>query len=292
MPESISENPTAVEIERRVTAALARVETWMRANAADLADALAPAATSEEIAAAEAELGSPLPVGLKALWSVHGGSQDEVGVLGHRYLLDPGLAVTELDSLLQYVEWLRNAPRDWKQAGVTEVEVTSDRWVGVAGRDSDYLAVSMESGRVFSATKDAPALSLEAASLEDYLEDYARSLERGKYELSADFGGMLARREPEPWERLARDLVAGLLEAEAIALAEVADARANLVDRIGEFCQARLDSGKPLTMTPELPADLAGFLVDQAEIDDVFADDDEVRRLYIAALRRANKGLR
>jgi hypothetical protein len=269
----------------RVTGAVERIRIWLTANAPELAASLRPGASPERIAAAEAELGFALPPGVRQLLATHDGNDDELGVLGHRYLFNLRLAVMEQDGVRMFVGFVRDNPGCWAEAGVTEAEVTSDRWVGVAGRDSDYLAVSIESGRVFDAWKDSPALELAAPSLEVYLEEFARSLELGRYEVDDAFGGSLLERRPEPHERLARSFVAGLVGAGAVALVEEPAAGLELSILVGDFCRRRVESGQPLTVTPDLPAELAAFLIEQAAVDDLFADDDQIRKLWIASLR-------
>lgn len=274
----------------RVAGALERIRTWLTANAPELAAALLPGAGPEQIAAAEAELGFALPPAVRQLFATHDGNEHEIGILGHRYLFNLRLAVMERDGLGMFVGFVRDSPGSWAEAGVTEAEVTSDRWVGVAGRDSDYLAVSIESGRVFDAWKDSPALELAAPSLEVYLEEFARSLELGRYEVDDAFGGSLLERRPEPHERLARSFVAGLVGAGAVALVEEPAAELELSILVGDFCRRRVEAGQPLTVTPDLPAELAAFLIEQAPVDDLFADDDQLRKLWIAALRTGALG--
>ena len=95
---------------------------------------------------------------------------------------------------------------------------------------------------------------------------------------------------PEPHEQLARRFVADLVGAGAIALVEDEAAELELSNLVGDFCRRRVEAGQPLTVTPDLPAELAAFLIEQAPVDDLFADDDQIRELWIGALRTGALG--
>jgi hypothetical protein len=92
-------------------------------------------------------------------------------------------------------------------------------------------------------------------------------------------------RMSSPEEQLAQRFVAGLVSAGAVALVEDGSAELELSILVGDFCRRRLEAGKPLTVTPDLPAELAAFLIDQTPVDDLFADDNQLRQIWIAALR-------
>lgn len=178
--------------------AIERISRWMLENDAPLlAQNLAPGATDAELASAEKQLGFPIPTGLRELWSLHNGQLEELnGFVESLDLLSLARAVDERDSVIPFVEFLREDPSSWKRAGVVEAEALSDRWVPFAGRDSDLLAVSAISGRVFRVWKDAPPLLLAAESVEAWATSYADAVEADDFAVEEGFGEyFLARRD-------------------------------------------------------------------------------------------------
>jgi len=170
--------------------AFERISQWMVAHDAPLlAENLAPGATADELADAEEQLGFPIPAGLRELWSLHNGQLEEMnGFIESLDFLDLARAVDERDSVLPAIEFLREDPSSWPEAGVTEVEALSDQWVPFAGRDSDLIAVSGVTGRVFHVMKDAPPLKLAAASVEAWATAFAARVEADDYEVEEGFG--------------------------------------------------------------------------------------------------------
>lgn len=162
-----------------------------------LAQNLAPGATPAQLASAEKQLGFPIPPGLRELWSLHDGQREELnGFVGSLDLLSLARAVDERDSVLPFVESLREDPSSWQRAGILEAEALSDRWVPFAGRGSDLLAVSAISGRVFHVWKDDPPLLLAAESVEAWAISYADAVEADHFEVEEGFGAyFLSRRD-------------------------------------------------------------------------------------------------
>jgi hypothetical protein len=188
--------------------AIERISRWMLENDAPLlAQNLAPGASEAELARAEKQLGFPIPPGLRELWSLHNGQFEEMnGFVESLDLLSLARAVDERDSVIPFVEFLREDPSSWKRAGVVEAEALSDRWVPFAGRDSNLLAVSAVSGRVFHVWKDAPPLQLAAESVEAWATSYADAVEADDFAVEEGFGEYHLSR---------RDRVAEAREAEA-----------------------------------------------------------------------------
>jgi hypothetical protein len=94
-----------------------------------------------------------------------------------------------------FVEFLREDPSGWEEAGVTADEAESNRWLPFAGRDSDTLAVNCVTGRVFACGKDAPPLQLVAASVTEWIEQYADRIEGGAYAVEEGFGDYFLARD-------------------------------------------------------------------------------------------------
>jgi cell wall assembly regulator SMI1 len=64
---------------------VARLATWLEANAPEVASAQSPGASDEELATFEKELGTPLPPGLRALYRWHDGGRGSL--IGNRMLM-------------------------------------------------------------------------------------------------------------------------------------------------------------------------------------------------------------
>lgn len=174
----------------RLRAAIDRVSRWMHAHHASvLADNLAAGASQERLEETEKAFGFPLPPEVRALWSLHDGQKEECnGFVEWRDLLDTRRALDELDSALPNVEFLRQHPKDFAEAGITSEEVYSDHWVPVAGRDSDLILVSGVSGRVFTCGDQLPVVSRLAGSVTEWLEVYADRVEADDFLVEDGFG--------------------------------------------------------------------------------------------------------
>ena len=64
---------------------VARLSSWLETNAPDVANAMAPGASDEEIAAFEKVLGTALPAGMRALYRWHNGGKG--ALIGNRVLM-------------------------------------------------------------------------------------------------------------------------------------------------------------------------------------------------------------
>ena len=190
--------------KQRLTAALERIKRWMIDHDAPLlVENLAHGASAADLDEAEAALGFALPPGLRELWTLHNGQKEEMnGFVEFRDLFDTHCALAEREKVVEFVEFLREYPDDWVEAGVTAEEVQSNRWVPIAGRDMDLLVVSGVSGRVFSCEKDAPPLHLVAKSLSEWAEQYAARVEADDYAVEEGFGDYyLALRDRDAEQR-------------------------------------------------------------------------------------------
>lgn len=182
----------------RVSKALERVKTWMKAHGADvLVRNLAAGASSERLDAYETEIGFALPPDLRALWSIHAGQESEQdGFVGAMDLLGPEAAAGESDGVMMFIGSLREDPSTWEEAGVTDEEALSDSWLAFACRGyADSLIVSGVTGRVFTCEKDSPPLHLVAASILEWLEAYADRVEGGEYTVEEGFGDCYLARD-------------------------------------------------------------------------------------------------
>lgn len=195
----------------RIQSAMTQIKRWMLEHDAPLlVENLAPGATPAELAEAESKLGFPLPPELRDLWAIHNGQNEEQnGFVESFDLLSCQGALFERESTLSFIDFLRQDPASWKEAGVTREEAESDRWVPFAGRGyADTLVVSGVSGAVFTCAKDAPPLHRIAGSLTEWLEAYAARVVAGDYSVEEGFGDYYlelrdrdAEREEEEHER-------------------------------------------------------------------------------------------
>ena len=179
--------------------AFSRIEAWMRANGAEtIVDNLAPGATDEDLAFAEANLGFALPAAVRALWRVHDGQLSEQDGFYEMYDLLSCSAADD-DQLPFYVEGSIGSPRAVSESGLEPQEIASKAWLMIAARDSDGVAVNGVTGRVFRVRHDdSPCLYLLASSVEAWLEDYANAVTNDDYRLEAGFGDVyLSRRDRE-----------------------------------------------------------------------------------------------
>lgn len=177
----------------RLNKAINRVKTWMSNNGADAIVAnLGPGTTDEQLQDFESQIGFKCPDELKALWSIHAGQNDDGNPFaGALNLLTPEQAVHEREHILLSLEFLREDPDSYEEAGINDAEAESDEWISIAAQGyADQLIVNVASGRVFTCEKDAPPLHLVAASIAEWLESYAADLEKGHYEIEEGFGGI------------------------------------------------------------------------------------------------------
>ncbi|MDC3955270.1 SMI1/KNR4 family protein [Polyangium jinanense] len=177
--------------EESLAQAFEQIKSWMAKHDAELlAQNLAPGASAEQLAEAEAELGFSLGAPLRALWSLHDGQHEEMNGFVEAFdLYSIERALGERDSVMGALGFLRETPQAVPESGLTNAELFSDAWVPFAGRDSDGLAVNTVSGRVFEIRHDdSPPLHLHAASLVDWATQYASRVVADDYRVEEGFG--------------------------------------------------------------------------------------------------------
>lgn len=173
----------------RIKAALERISRWMNGQGAPLlVENLAPGATEERLAQAEAEFGIALPNDLRALWSLHDGQREEGNGFIEAYnLLSVQWAVAQQESVLMCIEFARESPDQWPETGGTMDELRSNHWLPFAAQDSDSLVVHGVTGRVFACDHD-DSPKLLTPSLAEWLEQYASRVEADDYAVEEGFG--------------------------------------------------------------------------------------------------------
>jgi cell wall assembly regulator SMI1 len=173
---------TRAAARARLLRAVERTKAWMvKHGAKALVDNLAPGASESQLKKMEAALGFAIPAELRALWSLHNGQKEELNGFVLQYdLFHLSWAKAEREELLErYVREVDDDEAD---------DAKSERWIPFAGRDSEYLAVNADDGRVFWFGKDWPPSEERAESLVQWFERYADGLERGSYKVKAGFG--------------------------------------------------------------------------------------------------------
>lgn len=173
----------------RIRDAFERISRWMNAHGAPLlVENLAPGASPERLAQAEAALGAALPDDLRALWSLHDGQREEGNGFIEAYnLLSVQGAVAEQETVLSCIEFARETPDQWPATGGTMDELQSNHWLPFAAQDSDSLVVHGVTGRVFACDHD-DSPRLLAPSLAAWLENYASRVDAEDYAVEEGFG--------------------------------------------------------------------------------------------------------
>lgn len=92
-----------------------------------------------------------MPNDPRVLWSIHAGQRaDGNGFVGIMDLLRPEGAIGEREDVLSSIEFLREDPDSWVEAGISQEEAESEEWICIAARDHDKLVVNAQTGRVFT----------------------------------------------------------------------------------------------------------------------------------------------
>ncbi len=174
--------------------ALDDIKEWLTDNHAEALVANLQAGASEELLKkVEAALCLPLPTELRALYECHNGQQrrDQSPFFEH-------LAFLDVESALALREAMLTAHFGRGAQGIDATKIScdrdtplleeelSDRWFPFANTASDYLAINLDTGRVYFAVKDVPALTLAGESFGEFLTDYADALWNDEYALAGD----------------------------------------------------------------------------------------------------------
>jgi cell wall assembly regulator SMI1 len=196
--------------DSQLQTSLERIKRWMLKNGAPLlVENLAAGASEATLRKATADFGFPIPEELRRLWLLHDGQREELnGFVEGLDLFDTRRARGELSTVKMFLEFIREDPSSWAEAGVSADEAQSDRWIPFAGRDSDLLVVSAISGRVFSCGKDSPPLHLLANSLAEWAETYARHVEADDYSVEEGHGDYYLQLRDRDGEQRDRDTAA------------------------------------------------------------------------------------
>ena len=172
--------PGADELEARcdrVRAAVARIDAWLTANATPVLATFDGPADEGAIAG--------MPEELRALWRIHGDQRSDRPAYFGRWPL-----VVHRDDC-----WAAHMAEPLRRVEIVErngfmAEEVDAEWI-VFGMEnfSEYLVVNTATLRVAELwTKDPDSCQPVAASLAEYLEDYASALERGAYWFDEDEG--------------------------------------------------------------------------------------------------------
>lgn len=180
-------------LEKAFRVEFTKAKEWMEENDAEaIARNLAPGADAATLDAFEKRIGFPIPLQLRALWSVHDGQHEEGnGFYGSYDLFSTALA--DVEGVTRFLPYLREpkSASGVAESKMTPAELASDRWLRIAGRDSDGIALNAESGRVFHITHDDfPALHLAAPSLLAWFEQYCIGVAEDDYDVEEGFGGV------------------------------------------------------------------------------------------------------
>jgi len=169
--------------------AIERISRWMNEHGAPLlVENLAPAASAERLAEAEAEFGMAFPSDLRAMWSLHDGQREEGNGFIEAYnLLSVQWALAERETVLMGIEFARESPDWWEDSGGTTEELHSNQWLPFAAQDSDSLVVHGLTGRVFQCDHD-DSPKLLAPSLGEWFLRYADRVEANDYAVEEGFG--------------------------------------------------------------------------------------------------------
>lgn len=178
------------------------LKEWMVDHHAEAIVAnLRPGATGDEVLAVEARLGRRFPAALRQLYSLHDGSAEEANpFFAHREFLSLEQGLRLMSSMLgRYFgvqeEWEPGDPEPAidhdaiycdEETPLREQEYSAAWWPLAVFNFSSYLAVNLDTGRVFDVEKDVPALRLLADDLAGYLADYATAVWDDHYVLAGD----------------------------------------------------------------------------------------------------------
>ncbi len=173
-----------------------RIKAWMEINAPEVLGQLRPPASAEDLLAAETALGFAIPQELSQILAVNDGSDDECGFFGWLAFVGATWMVHARTDLMLWVESDRTYAVE-SPSLFSEIypELSSDEWIAIGHQGyADQLALHARTGRVFTVTKEVPAITLAAGSLAAYLESYANDLENGRYHVEEGFGGVYLER--------------------------------------------------------------------------------------------------
>ena len=176
--------------------ALGDIVEWMGDHGAGaIAENLRGGASDAELAEVEGRLGKRFPVGLRRLYGLHGGqvNRDEHWFfeVGRFADLEYGEIVRDrmLDSLWHDGETGRTedvARRMAESARPLVAAECNSAWWPLAEGEGAYLAVHLDTGRVFEVVEEGPQILFRADDVTALLCDYADGLWNDLYEVAGD----------------------------------------------------------------------------------------------------------
>jgi cell wall assembly regulator SMI1 len=187
--------PVQQSANEQLQQAIDDIKEWLGDHeAASFVERLAAGAKDAAIESVETELGAELPAALRQLYRLHDGQIGEVEPL-FEHMLFLSLADAQRSRAAMLGSYVV-APegmglRDYHSAHpyVSDAELLSPRWLPFANTEGDFLAVQLDSGRVFRFVKgDVPWIHWEADDFASFLGDYASALWDDAYQFHGDPG--------------------------------------------------------------------------------------------------------
>lgn len=186
---NLPEPPPVLEATGTITERWDTIETWLEDNAPAALAYFHPAATADDIARAEAELGHALPADYKELLQRHNGQRDLGPMVGFCSLL-------QTKELKQRRDWLAGLMNDG--GGVDESAIDKGiqavtwhpAWFPIGNFQRDYMILDMApapggtAGQIFLCYVDDSRRKLIATSCADLLSRYFRELQDGTIDLA------------------------------------------------------------------------------------------------------------
>ncbi|MFO7564055.1 MAG: SMI1/KNR4 family protein [Enhygromyxa sp.] len=179
--------------DEQLQQAIDDIKEWLRDNDAEsFIGQLAPGARAADLDELEAALGAALPAGLRQLYLLHDGQTGEIEPLFEhmRFLSVAEAAGSRAGMLDRYVIPPAGvALRDYhaRHDYVSDAELLSPRWLPFANTEGDFLAVQLDTGRVYRFSKgDLPWIHLEAPDFATFIGDYASAIWDDVYQFHGD----------------------------------------------------------------------------------------------------------
>jgi cell wall assembly regulator SMI1 len=176
--------------------ALADIVEWMTDNKAlEIVANLAEPAAPDALARVESSLGKPFPAALRRLYERHDGqrNRDEFPFYERGRLCDLEYGQTMRDRLLDslWQDGTSGRPSDMDHAMEESSEPLQDKectsaWWPLVDFEGAFLAVNLDSGRVFEVDEDGPQIRFRADDVSALLASYADDLWNDVYELAGD----------------------------------------------------------------------------------------------------------
>lgn len=180
-------DPTLESLQK----ALADVKEWMLDNErAAVVDGLRPGAGVASLQRVERVTGAAIPAELRFLYEQHDGQSDREALpfFGSLVFADIDYALGLRPGMLYAYFGVREGGRIEVEAIYADPKTPlrpdelNARWFPFANIQGDFLVLHLDTGRVFRAVKDLPALRLAGASLTEFFCAYADRLWNGEDE--------------------------------------------------------------------------------------------------------------